>query len=57
MEQPDLFGTDPKFLVRTHDPETSHEAADSVNSTRLEREVYETIIGFGQAYPLDTHSN
>jgi len=24
------FGTDPKYLVRTHDPDTSHEAAELI---------------------------
>jgi hypothetical protein len=41
------FGTDPHMLVRTHDPDTSHEAAHSVDTTRLEGLVYETISRFG----------
>jgi len=41
------FGTDPHKLVRRYDPDTSHEAAYSVDSTKLERRVYECIRSFG----------
>jgi len=41
------FGTDPKKLVRTNDPDTSHAAANSVDSTKLEKLVYEAIKKFG----------
>lgn len=41
------FGTDPKKLVRSNAPDTSIEAAESVDTTRLEGMVYETIRKFG----------
>jgi hypothetical protein len=41
------FGTDPKYLVRTHDPDTSHEAAEVVDTTKLEGMVYEAIKSYG----------
>jgi hypothetical protein len=41
-----LFGTDPSWLVRKKDPATSHEAARAVDSTKLERMVYEAIKSF-----------
>jgi len=37
------FGTPAHILVRRDDPATSHAAAESVNTKRLERLVYETI--------------
>jgi DNA-binding MarR family transcriptional regulator len=37
------FGTDPHKLSRTLDPRTSHDAAYSIDTTRLEELVYETI--------------
>jgi hypothetical protein len=37
------FGTPAYKLVRRDDPDTSHEAAESVDTKRLERLVYETI--------------
>ena len=40
------FGTDPKHLVRADSPDTSHEAAESVDTSRLEQIVYETIRQF-----------
>ena len=47
MEQKSLFdrifGTSPKEMVRTTDPDTSVEAAHSVDSTQLEAMVYEII--------------
>lgn len=42
------FGTDPRKLVRSGDPDTSHFAAESVDSEKLERIVYNTICSFGQ---------
>ena len=41
------FGTDPKHLVRKDSPDTSHEAAEYVDTTRLEQMVYEAIKAFG----------
>lgn len=41
------FGTSPKKLVRTNDPDTSHEAANRVDTTILERMVYNAIVGYG----------
>jgi len=38
-----IFGTDPKYLARTDDPDTSHEAAESVDTTALEALVYSAI--------------
>ena len=38
-----FFGTEPKMMVRTTDPDTSMDAADRVNSTTLEQQVYEAI--------------
>ena len=37
------FGTDPKELVRTTDPDTSHEAALTVDTSYLESLVYDII--------------
>lgn len=42
-----VFGTDPHFLVRRNDPDTSHEAAHGVDSTSLENLVYEVIKSHG----------
>jgi len=41
-----FFGTEPFKLVRKEDPTTSHEAAQSVDTTKLERIVYEAIQSF-----------
>jgi len=41
-----FFGTAPFKLVRNQDPTTSHEAANLVDTTKLERMVYEAIKGF-----------
>jgi hypothetical protein len=38
-----LFGSEPKMMVRTTDPDTSMDAADRVDSTTLEQQVYEVI--------------
>jgi hypothetical protein len=40
------FGSDPKTLVRRQDPDTSHKAANAVDTSRLERLVYEAIAKF-----------
>ena len=41
-----FFGTPAFKLVRKEDPATSHEAAQIVDTTKLERLVYEAIKGF-----------
>ena len=41
-----FFGTEAFKLVRREDPTTSHEAAQTVDTTKLERIVYEAIKGF-----------
>ena len=41
-----FFGTEPFKLVRNQDPATSHQAAQLVDSTKLEKMVYEAIKGF-----------
>ena len=49
LSQADLFsffGSDPKTLVRSSDPDTSQAAAASVNSTQLEKMVYEAICTY-----------
>lgn len=38
-----FFGTEPKKLVRTTDPDTSHAAANTVDTSKLESMVYEVI--------------
>jgi hypothetical protein len=38
-----FFGTAPFKLVRNQDPTTSHQAAQAVDSTKLEQMVYEAI--------------
>tara|TARA_Y100001973_G_C5140900_1_gene302866 strand:+ start:621 stop:920 length:300 start_codon:yes stop_codon:yes gene_type:complete len=43
----DLFGTETFKLVRRESPPTSYEAADSIDTTKLEKMVYETIKAFG----------
>jgi hypothetical protein len=47
MEQPDIFDTPAYKLVRKHDPETSHESAQSVDVNNMERIVLNIIQGFG----------
>lgn len=44
---PKKFGTEPYKLVRQQDPDTSHTASRAVDSSRLERLVYDTIKSFG----------
>ena len=41
-----FFGSPAFKLVRKEDPATSHQAAQLVDSTKLERMVYEAIKGF-----------
>ena len=41
-----FFGTEAFRLVRKEDPITSHEAAQGVDTTKLEQIVYEAIKGF-----------
>jgi hypothetical protein len=41
-----FFGTEAFKLVRKEDPTTSHEAAQGVDTTKLEQIVYEAIKGF-----------
>lgn len=41
------FGTEVYKLVRVTSPDTSHEAAASIDTTRLEQMVYNTIKSFG----------
>ena len=41
-----FFGTEPFKLVRNQDPITSHEAAQTVDTNKLEQIVYEAIKGF-----------
>ena len=47
MGQLDLFGTPPHMLVRKNDPDTSHEAAYAVDTTKLEAMVFKAIESFG----------
>jgi len=42
-----IFGADPKVLARRDDPDTSHEAAQSIDTTTLERMVYDAVCSFG----------
>lgn len=48
MESQITFGTEPQRLVRHDGIDTSVAAAMSVDTTRLEREVYECIASFGE---------
>jgi len=41
-----FFGTEPFKLVRNQDPTTSHQAAQAVDTTKLEKMVYEAIKNF-----------
>jgi hypothetical protein len=41
-----VFGSDPKTLVRNNDPDTSHAAAKTVDTSQLELMVYEVIGKF-----------
>ena len=42
-----VFGTHSKKLVRKNDPDTSHKAAKSVNTTNLEKMVFDAIASYG----------
>ncbi len=42
-----VFGTDDYKLFRPDSPETSKQAARSIDTSRLEQLVYETIKGYG----------
>ena len=41
-----FFGTPAFKLVRKEDPTTSHQAAQAIDSTKMEKMVYEAIKGF-----------
>jgi hypothetical protein len=41
-----IFGSEPKFMARASDPITSMEAAESIDSTRLEQMVYEVVAKY-----------
>jgi len=41
-----FFGTEPKMMVRSTDPDTSIDAAEKVDSTTLEQKVYEVIAKY-----------
>lgn len=41
-----FFGSEPKMMVRTTDPDTSMDAAEKVDSTKLEQMVYEAIAKY-----------
>ena len=41
-----FFGTQAFKLVRKEDPTTSHQAAESIDTTKMEQMVYEAIRGF-----------
>lgn len=45
----DIFGTAPVKLARRDGPSTSHEAAQSIDSAKLESMVYEAIKKHGMA--------
>ena len=42
-----FFGTPAFKLVRKEDPATSHQAAQAVDTTKMESMVYETIAAYG----------
>jgi len=41
-----FFGTEPFKMVRKEDPDTSKDAAEKVDSTKLEQMVYEAIAKY-----------
>jgi len=43
------YGTDPTELYRAEDPDTSAEAAHSVDTSYLERVVHEAVVASGAA--------
>ncbi len=42
----ELFGSPTKMMVRVSDPDTSIEAAEKIDSTKLEQMVYEVIAKY-----------
>jgi hypothetical protein len=42
-----IFGTSAQYLVRKEDPQTSHIAANNIDSATREIMVYEAIASFG----------
>ena len=42
-----IFGTPRHKLARTDDPQTSHDAAATVETSRLEKVVFDAICSFG----------
>lgn len=42
-----FFGTPPFKLSRLSDPATSHQAAQAIDTTKMESLVYETIAAYG----------
>jgi len=40
------LGTDPRVMARTHDPDTSHEAAASIDTAMMERMVLDVVAQF-----------
>ena len=47
MNGDNIFGTDPRHLVRRDGTDTSREAAHSIDTTKLEMMVYEAIKAHG----------
>ena len=47
QQELNFFGTSPRKLVRLHDPDTSQESANAVDTTKLEALVYEAIKKYG----------
>jgi len=48
-----FFGTEPKKLVRTTDPDTSHAAANTVDTSQLESMVYQVISKYPEGCIAD----
>lgn len=46
LSMDNFFGTAPFKLARKNDPVTSHEAAQAVDTIKMEQVVYEAIKGF-----------
>ena len=42
-----FFGTAPFKLARKEDPDTSHQAAQAIDTTKMESLVFETIAAYG----------
>lgn len=47
------FGTHPRKMARNSDPDTSHAAAEKIDSAKLERMVYEVICMYPNGCTLD----